>query len=137
MKLFRNILYVILIVLTIFLALSAVAGGIGLIANFNSPPLEQLQGSIFKDWTIPGLSLAILAGGSALFAALLLYRKSKFALLFSATAGVVIMFFEFVEVLVIGSPPGVARALQIVYFGTGTAIVAAAMGIWFLDLLAD
>ena len=74
--------------------------------------------------------------GSALFAAILLIRKSKFALLFSTTAGIVIMFFEFVEVLVIGSPAEVARTLQILYFGVGTAIVIPALGIWFLDLLS-
>lgn len=136
MKLFKKILRVILIVLTIFLSLTAVLGGIGLLVNLNAPPVEMLIGSPFKDYTIPGLSLSLLAGGSALVAVTLLFRKNKFALLFSTTAGVVIMVFEFVEVLVIGSPAGIARILQIVYFGTGTAIVVASMGSWFLNLLS-
>ena len=137
MKLFRSILYVLLIVLTIFQSISTILGGIALLANIISMPVELLQGSPFKDYTIPGLSLSLLAGGSALFAAVLLFRRSKFSILFSTTAGVVMMFFEFVEVLVIGSPAGVARTLQIVYFGTGTAIVVAAMGAWFLDLQSN
>jgi len=137
MKRFRKILYIILAILTIFLSLTGILGGIGLLANFNAPPVEQLQGSVFKDFTIPGLALFGFVGGSALLAACLLVRKSKFAVLFSATAGVIIMFFEFVEVLVIGSPAGVARTLQIVYFGLGTLIMVASMGIWFLDLLGE
>jgi hypothetical protein len=137
MKLFRKTLNVILIVLTLFLALTAVAGGIALVSNLNTPPVDQLQGSLFKDFTIPGLALAVIVGGSALFAAVLLLRKSKYAPLFAATAGVIIMFFEFVEMLIIGSPAGIARTLQIFYFGLGTLNVIAAMGIWFLDLRAE
>ena len=44
------------------------------------------------------------------------------------------MFFEFVEVMIIGSPAGIVRTLQIFYFGLGTAITIASMGTWFLDL---
>src|SRR5512138_705110 len=128
MKLFRHILYIALIVLVIFQSISTILGGIALLANIISMPVELLQGSPFQDYTLPGLALSLLAGGSALFAIILLFRRSKFSILFSTTAGVVMMFFEFVEVLVIGSPAGIARTLQIVYFGTGTAIVVAAMG---------
>jgi len=46
----------------------------------------------------------------------------------------VIMFFEFVEVMIIGSPAGPARFMQIFYFGLGTAIEIAALGTWFLGL---
>jgi hypothetical protein len=137
MRLFRKTLNIVLIVLTLFLALTAVAGGIALLTGLNTPPVAMLQGSPFRDYAIPGLSLAIIVGGSALLAAILLLRKSKFAILAAATAGVVIMFFEFVEALVIGSPAGVARSLQIFYFGLGTLIVVVAMGIWFLNLRAE
>jgi hypothetical protein len=125
-----------LIILTIFLSLTAVLGGIALVANFYPPPVEYLQGSMFKDFTIPGLSLSLIVGGSSLFAAILLFRKSKFDIMFAVTAGI-IMFFEFVEVLIIGSPAGPARFMQILYFGLGTAIVVAAMGTWFLDLRSN
>jgi len=136
-KLFRNILNVTLIVLTIFLALTALAGGIQLLEGTYAPPVEMLSGSVFKDFTIPGLVLGVIVSGSAAFAAVLLIRKSKFAVLFAATAGIVIMFFEFVEVLVIGSPAGVARTLQILYFGMGTAIVVVSMGAWFVELKSN
>ena len=137
MKLLRKALNIVLIGLTSFLALTAVAGGIALLTNINTPPVEMLQGSPFRDYTIPGLALMVIVGGSALFAAILLLRKSKFAILSTATAGVIIMFFEFVEALIIGSSVGVARTLQIFYFGLGTLILIAAIGVWFLDLLSE
>jgi hypothetical protein len=137
MKLFRKALHIILIVLTVFLSLTAILGGAVLIANFYAPPVDMLAGSVFKDFTIPGLSLTFIVGGSALFAAVLLFRKSKFDIIFSATAGIIIMFFEFVEMLVIGSPAGPARFMQILYFGLGTAIVIVAMGTWFLNLQSN
>ena len=43
---------------------------------------------------------------------------------------------SFVEALEIGSPAGVTRTLQIFYFGLGTLIVVAAMGMWFLELIS-
>ena len=137
MKTFRKTIHITLIVLTIFLALSAIAGGIQLLEGTYAPPIEMLDGSVFKDYTIPGLALGLIVGGSAIFASVLLIRKSKFSILSATTAGVIIMFFEFVEVLAIGSPAGIARSLQIFYFGLGTAIVIACMGTWFLDLQSN
>ncbi len=137
MKLLQKTLYIILIVLTIFLALTTIAGGIALMANIISMPVSLLQGSVFGSYTIPGLALAVLVGGGAVFAAVLLLRRSRFGLLFATTAGVMIMFFEFVEMLVIGSPAGIARTLQVFYFGLGTLIVVASMGSWFLDLVDE
>lgn len=134
MQQLRRVLYVILTILAGFLSLSALGGGIALFFNLYAPPVEQLGDSIFKDFTIPGLALFFLVGGSALFATVLLWRRSKYALLFATTAAIIILFFEFVEVLVIGSPAGAALTLQILYFGLGTLITILTMGIWFLDL---
>lgn len=135
MKLLRKALHIVLIVLTSFLALSAIAGGFALLANIIPMPVELLQGSLFMDYTVPGLALAAIVGGSAALAAILLLRNNRFAYLCAAAAGVIVMFFEFVEMLVIGSPAGVARMLQIVFFSLGTLIVIAAMGRWFLNVL--
>jgi hypothetical protein len=125
---------VILIVLTGFLALSAILGGIGLLTKLIAMPVEMLQGSIFSDFTIPGVALSVIVGGSALLATIMLIRKSRYGSLLSALAALIIMFFEFVEVLVIGSPVGLARDLQIFYFGLGTIIMVTALGAWYLTL---
>ena len=132
----RKILYITLEILVIFLALTAFLGGIMLLANIYPPPVELLQGSPFKDYTIPGLALSLIVGGSALFAAILLFRTSRFAVMSAATSGVIIMFFEFVQVIIIGSPAGASCFMQILYFGLGTLILIVSMGIWYLDILA-
>ena len=134
MNLLTKSIRVLLIVLTLFLSLAAFEGGVQLLIGFYTPPVEMLNGSIFKDFTIPGLALGIIVGGSALFTAILLLRKNKFSLLASVTTGVIIMFFEFVEMLAIGSPAGPARFMQIFFFGMGTVIIAASMGAWFVQL---
>lgn len=128
---------VVLIVLTIFLALSAFVGGVQLLEGTYAPSVDLLAGSPFDSYLLPGLSLGLIVGGSALFAAVLLIRKSRFALLASTAAGFIIMFFEFIEVLVIGSPAGPAFALQVFYFGLGVVIVVVSLGQWFLELLVD
>jgi hypothetical protein len=98
--------------------------------------VELLAGSPFDSYIVPGLTLGLIVGGSAIFAAILLIRKSRFALPASITAGLIIMFFEFVEVLVIGSPEGPAFALQVFYFGLGVVIVAVSLALWSAELLA-
>jgi hypothetical protein len=132
----NNTIRVLLIVLAIFLALSAFAGGIQLVEGTYAPPVDLLTGSPFDSYVIPGLSPGLIVGGSALFAAVLI-RKSRFALLASVSAGLIIMFFEFVEVLVIGSPAGPAFALQVFYFGLGTVIEVVSLGQWFFELRAE
>lgn len=137
MKTIRKIFHVTLIILSVFLALSAIAGCIQLLEGTYAPPVDMLQGSPFKDYIFPGLALGLIVGGSALLAAVLLVRRNRFAFLSAATAGIIIMFFEFVEMLVIGSPAGVARTLQIFYFGLGGLIAAISLGSWFLDLVEE
>ncbi len=131
----KRIIIPILVILTFFLSLTGLLGGIALVAGFNAPPVEQLSGSIFKDFTIPGIALILFVGGSSLLSAILLIRKNMFALLFSILTGIILMSFEFVEVLVIGSPEGIARNLQMFYFGIGTIISILSISVWFFDLL--
>jgi hypothetical protein len=122
-----KVLRIALIVLDGFLALTALAGGVALLIGVAAPPVEQLAGSPFKDYTIPGLALLVLVGGGALAAAIMTLRRNPLAPLASASAGGMIMFFEIVEVFSIGSEPGVARNLQVFYFGLGLIIVVLAL----------
>jgi hypothetical protein len=130
----KKIIRAALTVLTGFLALTATAGGIALVAGLMGMPDELIQGSPFSSYTVPGVSLAGIVGGTALFAAVLLICKNKLAFLLAAAAGVFMMVFEFVEVQVIGAPAGIAQNLQILYFSLGTLIVALSFAAWLLDL---
>lgn len=119
----RKILYPALVTLNIFLALTAIPGGFCLLTGIAAPPIEELNGSVFNDYTIPGLVLMIIVGGSALAAAIILIRKHKYALFYSAIVGLIIMVFEFMEVLAIGSPTGAGLVMQIIYFVLGVLLV--------------
>jgi hypothetical protein len=116
-----------LIVFNLFLAVTAIAGGIGLLAGVNVPPIEFLKKSPFNSYFVPGLALLVLVGGSASFAATMLIRSHRHAFLANITAAAAIIIFETVEVAVIGSPEGVARNLQILYFAIGFASGAIAL----------
>ncbi len=137
MQPFKAPIHIALIVMTIFLSLTALAGCIQLLEGTYAPPLEMLNGSIFKDYTVPGLALGLIVGGSAALAAVSLIRRSKFATLFAVASGVFIMIFEFVEVVASGSPAGAARTLQIFYFTLGTLIVIVSLTAWFLSLMDE
>jgi hypothetical protein len=130
-----RILRFVLILLTGFLALTAFAGGVGLLADLNAPPVEMLEGSPFSNYIVPGLALFFLVGGFALAATILLVRRHGYAALASALAGVVIVIFEIVEVMVIGSPAGIARDLQIFYSTLGLLILAFSIVGWLVRLI--
>jgi hypothetical protein len=75
---------VILIILNIFLAITSISGGIGLLTGTISPPAEYLNGTIFRTYLIPGLALLILVGGIALSCCYIsLYEISIFKIHFN------------------------------------------------------
>ncbi len=106
------------------LALTALGGGIALVAGFQTPPVMLLQGSPFRSYFLPGLALAFLVGGSAAFAVMALAFRHRSALLANLTAAVAVIVFEAVEIATIGSPEGPARNMQILYLSLGITIAA-------------
>jgi len=116
-----------LLTLVAFLAITAIPGGFALLLGTYAPPTSMLEGTVFSDFTIPALTLMVAVGGGATLAMVLLVRRSRFSLLSACLVGTVLMCFEFVQVLVIGSPAGPARLMQIFYFSLGLAIVALAL----------
>jgi hypothetical protein len=133
-EMITKILRIVQTILSIFLSLTAIAGCIQLLEGTYAPSTTFLKGSLFGDYTIPGLALGLVVGGSAALAAVLLIRKNRYGFLTALAAGTAIMFFEFVEVMVIGAPDLTAKALQIFYFGLGTLILVVSTGVWFLAL---
>ncbi len=116
-----------MVLLTGFLALSAIPGGIMLLAGVYAPPVQQLEGTVFSSFLVPGLALLVIVGGGALLALVLLMRRSRLAPVAAGLSGLFVMVFEFVEVLAIGSPPGPAFVMQVLYFGIGSALVCLAL----------
>ena len=133
MQKLRKTIYSILIILNLFLAITAIPGGFCLLTGIAAPSLNELKGSIFSNYTIPGLTLMILVGGSALLISILLIRKNNYSLLYSAVVGLIIMFFEFVEVITIGTPTGPGLVMQLIYFVLGTVMILVVLSILYID----
>jgi hypothetical protein len=115
-------LRILLIILNVFLAFTAIAGGMGLLTGINAPPVGMLSNSPFSSYVVPALALLVLVGGTASAAAIMLVGKHRLASDAALTAGFAIMIFEAVEAVVIGSPEGIARILQAFYFTVGFLI---------------
>lgn len=69
-----------LVILEVFVALGAIAGGIGLLTGAIPASLEGLQGSPFADYTIPALSLMVIVGGGMLVAAATILSGREFGI---------------------------------------------------------
>ena len=118
--------------LNLFLGLTAVGGGISILAGWIKVPLSSLAGSPFTDYSVPAILLATVIGGTALLAAWAAWiRMVRLAVPLSATAGGAIIIFEIVEWSIIGF-----AWLQALYIGIGVAIVAIAVWIQMTNLLA-
>jgi hypothetical protein len=107
-------------VITGFIALTAIGGGIALLSGAEGArfPLAWLQATPLKDYTIPALLLTIAVGGSSLLACIMLFRNSKNSLVFSFVAGSIMVGFIVVEGLILKQiPPGLTPAGGLTYPG--------------------
>ena len=114
-----------LITLEMFLGVTAALGGLCLVMGWYAPPLDMLAGSIFASYLVPGLALAVLVGGGSVLAAVLLARHAAWGVAVSAAAGVMILVFEAVELVVIGFTWLLAG-----YVAVGLLILALAAWLW-------
>lgn len=111
--------------LNLFLGVTALGGGLAILAGWINVPLSSLAGSPFSDYSVPAILLATVVGGTSLLAAWAArVRITRIAVRLSAVAGGAIIIFEIVEWSIIGF-----AWLQAAYIGVGVAIVAAAMWI--------
>jgi len=133
----HKIVRIAIFVLAVLGALTAFAGGVGILTGAITFPLEFLQGTPFIDYTIPGLALAIIVGGSFLFAAATILTGSEVGVLASALAGLFMIGFEVVEIAVVDRFGGnvllIAVVLQAIYFVLGLAIFGLATYLWMAE----
>jgi hypothetical protein len=121
----------VLLVLTAFLAVTAIAGAIVVVPGL---PMEWIEGSIFTDYTIPAIALGVV-GALAVVALVLTIMHPAWAGPAAVVAGLAMIAFELVEIAVVGfslAEYGVGEPvawLQVVYIviGAMTAIVGAAL----------
>lgn len=114
--------------LTAFVALTAIGGGIALLsgAEANRFPLEWLQGTPFQDYTIPALLLAIAVGGSALVASIAIFTGRNAGALAAMIAGLILASYIVVEVLTLKQVPPGPTAIEQFYLALALAIIGLA-----------
>lgn len=84
-------------------------------------PLEWLEGSLFPDYLVPGLTLVTILGLFPLAVALALVKGWSWGVIGSIAVGGALIIWMLVEILVVGyqsEPP-----LQVVFGSVGVAIV--------------
>jgi hypothetical protein len=107
-------------VLTGFLGITAVAGGIGLTSGSIAPEVSQLDGSPFGSYLVPGMVLLGI-GIVSLTAAGLCWRQTPRGARLSLVAGTMIMAYELVQIVYID-----LHWLQPAYFLLGMLILVLA-----------
>jgi hypothetical protein len=129
-------------VLEAFIALSAIGGGIVLLAGTYQNgvlieaggrgqfPLAWLQNTPFSDYTIPALVLAIGVGGSSLLAAVTIFTGHEVGVLASVVAGLVMAGYIVVEVVMLKQ--GISW-IEGLYFGLGLLISGLAAYLWMAE----
>ena len=116
-----------LLILTWFVGLGAIAGGIGLIveADLGMDP-TLLDGTPFTSFVVPGYILLLAVGGTNVVAGTLLLIEHEQASSFSFLAGAVLTVWIAVQVVMIG----MVSILQPAYFAFGLMTMAFAYRYW-------
>lgn len=132
----NRLLRMVLALLTGFIALTASGGGIALSVGLEDSrfPLDWLRGTPFPDYTIPALILAVVVGGSALVACILVLRRHRRRFLASVVAGVIMMGYIAVEYLILRQEPPGPTSIEMFYFALGALIVALTGYCWRVKL---
>jgi hypothetical protein len=135
----HKVIRITLLIIEAFICLGAIQGGIALLSGaFDQVlPVAWLAGTPFSDYTIPGLLLVIVVGGSALLAAATVFIDREWAVLVSVLAGLLMAGYEVVEVISLDSKVGnvlpTVLGLQLLYFVLGLAVFGLAGFLWTRD----
>lgn len=111
-----------LLSITLFNAVTAVFGGIGLIGGTIKPPLEWLDTTPFASYVLPGLILSVIVGGSALLASWAIARHASYAHDVAGVSGYIMMGWILGEIALIRQ----LHWLQALYLISGYAVASLA-----------
>lgn len=121
---------IIIVGLAGFIALTAIGGGVAMLMGLDSFPLEWLEGTPFRSYTIPALLLAGVVGGSALAAAVLVWRGGRAGVVAAVAAGLIMAGYIVVEVLILKQVPPGPTMIEILYFVLGLTIFVLGVYLW-------
>ncbi|MGS0688885.1 hypothetical protein ACVBEQ_27670 [Nakamurella sp. GG22] len=110
----------------VFVAVGAVYGGVGLIADNSIGMLpEWLDGTPFSSWTLPGIFLLMIVAAPMFVAAVAELRRVRWAYAASLVAGAAMVGWIVVQLLVIGR----YFFLQPIMFACGAAVIVLAWAV--------
>ncbi len=92
------------IIIAGFVALSAISGGIRLIATGGLGMPISLLGGTFPNYTIPGIILVVIVGGAHLITAVALIRRSTAASILMFISGCGLLIWIFVQLYIMKTP---------------------------------
>jgi len=115
-----------LVLVDAFVALAAVGGGLALVLGMEAArfPLSWLDGTPFPDYTIPGLILTVVVGGSAAVATVLAARGARRGGRASVVAGAILVAWIVGEILVFTGDGEVISPTEVFFIGVGAAMIA-------------
>lgn len=124
-----------LIALATLVALTAIGGAIFVVPTIPAEWLHQGLIAPFTDYTIPALALGILCGSSALVALAALVMQRRLGGLASLIAGVIMIGFELVEIVIVGFTPVTYSTqpqgwLQVFYLAVGALMAVLGWQLW-------
>lgn len=124
-----------LIVLSAFVGVTAIGGAIFVVPTMPRTALHQGVIAPFADYTIPAFAMGILGGCALLAAFATVIEWPRLGALTSIIAGIVLIGFELVEILVVGftpvqQPTQFPAWLQPLYIVLGGCIVALGVHLW-------
>lgn len=123
----------VLAVLTAFLAVTTIVGALPVVPTL---PLEWLEGSVFRDDTMPAIALGVVVGGLSSIAFVAVLVRPEVAGVAALLAGLAMIGFELVEILAVGSSLigyGIGEPvawLQVVYLAFGAITAVTGLALW-------
>lgn len=98
----NNIIRYSLGILLLLVAINAFGGGWYGIAGARDVPISWLEGTPFRDYFIPSLILFLIVGGSALIAAISVFRRLRSARNVAFISVVILTLWLTVQIMIIG-----------------------------------
>jgi hypothetical protein len=122
-----------LFVASVFVAMTAVGGGITVATGVDKFPAGWLTGTLFSSYLIPGLILAAVVGGSAVVAAVAILRTPDAGALTSMLAGAILLGWLVGERLILPPAAFVPQFwwLEAVYVAAGLMMLVPGFAVWW------
>ncbi|MEM8968706.1 MAG: hypothetical protein AAGE93_19980 [Bacteroidota bacterium] len=117
--------------ITAFMALTAIGGGIAIITRVDKFPLAWLRSTLFRSYTIPALILSVIVGGSSLVAAILYFASNPVYPVYAMLAGLIMVGFILVEIRILDQGNPGATRIELFYLTLGAAVFILSAIIWF------